>query len=274
MAEITEIAPRSAEASADAVTARAGDAGVEVMAASANAEEEEVLVVEDVSERAAVASVAEEGAGGYAVGVSLHRVPASALVLVSASLFCAIMLAGWHGIGERGEASVVAGEKQHAIIADEALWRQSGPESKSQSEPEFEPEAAQTAADAHPEADASPEPPAATEITVAEVEEAVSEDAKPVAPAPAVAASHAADGGKFTLQVGSYNLAPEADDRAASLRAAGFDARVSSVVLPGKGTWYRVQSGRFGARDEALRYEKQLKASGAVAEAFVAEIRN
>ena len=309
MAEITENAPRPAVAPVETGMIRANDAGTEaVLVADANvflapsmpeAEEvwtaqaeaaarkasEDLLVFEEFDPAEPVNGVAEEGERGYAVGVSLHRVPSGALVLVSACLFCALMLAGWHGMGERGEGSVVAGEKQPLVVAEEALWQPSEPASKSRSEaepePESEPEAAQNAADMHPEADEAHEPLAVSEMTPAEAEEAeareaaeAEEAAATVAPAPSVATAHAADGGKFTIQVGSYNLAPEADDRAAALRKAGYDARVSSAVLPGKGTWYRVHSGRFGARDEALRYERQLKASGVVASTFVAEIKN
>ncbi|HEX8473337.1 MAG TPA: SPOR domain-containing protein [Pyrinomonadaceae bacterium] len=79
--------------------------------------------------------------------------------------------------------------------------------------------------------------------------------------------------GKFTLQVGSYNDKAQADQRVASLKAAGFDARAVAVEIPKRGTWYRIQSGRFAARDEATRYGAQLRAKGAADSVLVAEVQ-
>lgn len=259
MAEITEKAPRAL----DAPAAPAQEfSGVPLM------------VVEEFGDAQKGSEVAAPAEGNFAVGVNLHRVPAGTLVLVSAFLFGAIMLAGWYRFGDGSQASAVAGEKQPAVVEHEPLWNSSEPASKPQSEPAAQqlPAVALDIAQAAPEASREPAP-AAEEHDAAE-EEADVEEVEPAAPAPAVAVAHDADGGRFTIQAGSYNLAPEADDRAAALRAAGFDARVVSAVLPGKGTWYRVQCGRFGTREEALRYGQHMKSSGAVATTFVADIKN
>jgi cell division septation protein DedD len=69
--------------------------------------------------------------------------------------------------------------------------------------------------------------------------------------------------GGLTLQLGSYNVIEQANERLAKLRAAGFEARVVAVELPKRGTWYRVQAGRFTSREEATRYGNELKAKGA-----------
>ena len=81
-------------------------------------------------------------------------------------------------------------------------------------------------------------------------------------------------GGRFTVQVGSYDSTAEAEARAESLRAAGFEATVAPVELPRRGTWYRVQSGRFATREEATRLGARLKAQGAAADFIYAELKD
>jgi cell division protein FtsN len=80
--------------------------------------------------------------------------------------------------------------------------------------------------------------------------------------------------GNFTVQVGSYNDRAQALERAANLRSAGFDVRLAEVQLPKRGTWYRVQSGRFGTREEATRYGQQLRAQKVAAETIITETQN
>lgn len=113
--------------------------------------------------------------------------------------------------------------------------------------------------------------------------------AKPPAPSPSAAASKSplpvpvnqagpagqsgqsvspSEGG-LTLQLGSYNNQNEAAQRVASLKSAGVEARVVKAEIPGKGTWYRVQTGRFTSREEASRYASQLKARGLIREFMV-----
>lgn len=74
--------------------------------------------------------------------------------------------------------------------------------------------------------------------------------------------------GGLTVQVGSYNVIEQANERVARLQAAGFAARVATIELPKRGTWYRVQAGRFSNREEAARYGNELKAKG-VADSFI-----
>jgi cell division protein FtsN len=81
-------------------------------------------------------------------------------------------------------------------------------------------------------------------------------------------------GGNFTVQVGSYSDGTQAQERAVSLKAAGFDARVVEAQLSGRGTWYRVQTGRFGTREEAARYSQQLRAQRMAAESIITETQN
>ncbi len=75
--------------------------------------------------------------------------------------------------------------------------------------------------------------------------------------------------GSLTVQVGSYKDQNEANQKAGSLKAAGVEARVVKADIPNKGTWYRVQAGRFTSREEAARYGSQLKARGSAKEMIV-----
>ena len=75
--------------------------------------------------------------------------------------------------------------------------------------------------------------------------------------------------GSFTLQVAAFSEIAQANDRSTHLKSSGIDARVVKAEIPNKGTWYRVQIGRFTSREEALRYGNQLKARGAMKEFIV-----
>jgi cell division protein FtsN len=103
----------------------------------------------------------------------------------------------------------------------------------------------------------------------------------PVAAKPAVEEKTAAapnrtdeaKAGKVTIQVGSYNAATEAETRVANLKSAGFEARSVAVEIPKRGTWYRVQSGRFVSRDEAERYGRQLRDRGIVSSFITTDVQ-
>lgn len=105
-----------------------------------------------------------------------------------------------------------------------------------------------------------------------------SEEAKASAPKAETAAATGAavpnqESGRFTLQVGSYNDAAEADNRASSLKASGLEGRVAKAEIPNRGTWYRVQVGRFKDREEAARVAEQLKAKGVAQSVMVTEVQ-
>ena len=78
--------------------------------------------------------------------------------------------------------------------------------------------------------------------------------------------------GNFTLQVASYNDPVEAQERVARLQAAGIEARIVEAEIPRRGTWYRVQVGRFADRGEAARHGEQLRAQGAGAGFIVTQV--
>jgi cell division septation protein DedD len=93
-------------------------------------------------------------------------------------------------------------------------------------------------------------------------------DPKPAQANEPTAADAAGEGG-FTLQVGSFNNVAEADGRVTKLSALGVRAYAVRVEIPKRGTWYRVQLGRFMNREEAGRYGAQLRGKGAVADFII-----
>ena len=76
------------------------------------------------------------------------------------------------------------------------------------------------------------------------------------------AAQDAPATGSMTLQVASLRDARMADAMVARLRGEGYQASRSGVTLPDKGTWYRVQVGRFADREAASATLQALKAKG------------
>ncbi|HVG35599.1 MAG TPA: SPOR domain-containing protein [Pyrinomonadaceae bacterium] len=89
--------------------------------------------------------------------------------------------------------------------------------------------------------------------------------APPVSAAPSASESPATEQsvGNFTVQVGSYNDAAQAEERAGRLRSSGIEARVVRADIPRRGTWYRVQAGRFSSQQEATRFASEIKGKGA-----------
>jgi cell division septation protein DedD len=84
---------------------------------------------------------------------------------------------------------------------------------------------------------------------------------------PATATPRGEDG--FTLQIGSFNELAQAQERVDKLGSVGVTAYVARVEIPKRGTWYRVQTGHFSSREEAMRYGTQLRSKGAVADFVV-----
>lgn len=58
-------------------------------------------------------------------------------------------------------------------------------------------------------------------------------------------------GGKFRVQVGSYQQRSDADQLAARFRQAGIPSRVEETQVPELGAWYRVYLGPYTSRAEA-----------------------
>ncbi len=99
--------------------------------------------------------------------------------------------------------------------------------------------------------------------------------APPVTKPPAVAtapASTTPNKGNITIQAGSYSDQGQATGRVSALKAASVDARVVTANIPGKGTWYRVQIGRFPSREAAASYANGLRGKGALPDFLVTPI--
>ena len=131
-----------------------------------------------------------------------------------------------------------------------------------------------------PEVSPAPQTPAAAEPSAATAPSSVSAAETAVTPpAPtevplAVASAQPApqSAGNFTVQVGSYGENEQANEQCARLNAAGIEARMVKVELPKRGTWYRVQAGRFASRDEAQRFGAQLQTDKTVQQFIVTEV--
>jgi cell division septation protein DedD len=80
--------------------------------------------------------------------------------------------------------------------------------------------------------------------------------------------------GSLTIQLGSYKTAGEAQARVAKLKAAGVEGRVVKADVAGKGTWYRVHSGRFTSESEASKHANELRAKGATRDFIVTGYQN
>ncbi len=79
--------------------------------------------------------------------------------------------------------------------------------------------------------------------------------------------------GNYTVQIGSYNNASQAEERAGQLSSSGVEARVVRAEVPRRGTWYRVHAGRFASREEAARFGAQLKGKGAADDFIITEVQ-
>jgi cell division protein FtsN len=100
-------------------------------------------------------------------------------------------------------------------------------------------------------------------------------EAKPPAvPAGPSGQSVSSSDGSLTLQVASYSTQKQAEAKATTLRGDGVDARVMSVNLPGRGTWYRVQIGRFTNHEEARQFAAKLRARGRVQDFIITGLQS
>ena len=63
--------------------------------------------------------------------------------------------------------------------------------------------------------------------------------------------------GKYTIQLGSYATMDEAKQFAEGFTVRGYNPILNEVIIPEKGTWYRVSLGLFGTVAEAKEYIKK-----------------
>jgi cell division septation protein DedD len=79
--------------------------------------------------------------------------------------------------------------------------------------------------------------------------------------------------GNITIQVGSFSDQSQANERVSHLQAANVTARMIAANIPGKGTWYRVQVGKFVSREQATGYASQLRGKGLIQDFIVTPIK-
>jgi len=91
--------------------------------------------------------------------------------------------------------------------------------------------------------------PEAAKPEVAKPEVAKPEPPKPAKPDPA---KMDAKGGRFCLQLSSFQSRAEADAFIAELKKSGYAPSVTEANVEGKGTWFRVRVGSYGTYDEAV----------------------
>ena len=204
----------------------------------------------------------------YAVGVRLIKMSPVWLLTVTGGFALLILLLSWvrPGGGEADAASIPNDAKSVAV-----QYRQAPAAPLPSTETHTAPAA--PVADVRREVVAESHPAEAPKVatkTPAPVEATPAE--QPKEPARALTPANDA-GGKFTVQVGSFNVESQANERISSLRASGFDARATAVELPGRGTWYRVQVGRFAEREEAAKVAAQLRDKGATAGSMVVAVQ-
>ena len=63
--------------------------------------------------------------------------------------------------------------------------------------------------------------------------------------------------GKYTIQLGSYATMEEAKSFAEGFTVRGYNPIINEVIIPEKGTWYRVSLGLFATVLEAKEYVKK-----------------
>lgn len=217
----------------------------------------------------------------YGFGVRLMRVSPMWLLLAGLSFISFIVLCNWlikpdEKTGDAARMLVAA--DNHATNQSQSRVVPPNSTALSAVNSQAAPHAAQSNVSFIPaEATQSNAPKTTTpdaktfEKPAAEVKPAVEEKAAGASPSSKQAGE--AQGGKVTIQIGSYSEVAQAEERVATLKSAGYEARSVAVEIPKRGTWYRVQSGRFVSREEAERYGKQLREKGVVANFITADVQ-
>ncbi|MBC7931101.1 MAG: SPOR domain-containing protein [Rubrivivax sp.] len=207
----------------------------------------------------------------YNVGVRLMQASPVWLLVAGLSFICFIVLCNWFLV----PANLAQAESPRPAAHGNHATNQSAGQSVAPSQP------AEEMSDAREDAQPATQP---AELSIQMAEQTAPEPTPALPPTPATAQTATPDGdttsapaaaareksaesspateAKFTLQVGSFNVAAEAEARASSLKAVGVEARVAQVEIPKRGTWYRVQAGRFATREEAERNGRQLREKG------------
>lgn len=195
-----------------------------------------------------------KGRDRYAFGVQMLRVSPAWLVVGGVALVSLIVLCTWLLKPSRQE-------ERFAAASQPAARNQA-----TNQRPADAPSVPAPPAQATKPAAAGATKPAA-ETKPAEVKPAEAKPAAEVKPAPV-----GVPNGKFTVQIGSFPEEALAQERVNRLKSAGFDGRVVVAQIPNRGTWYRVQAGRFADRAEAGTYGSQMRSKGVAESVIVTEV--
>ena len=217
------------------------------------AAQEKTPVSQEIAAKAGRAPQAANGRDRYSFGVQMMRVSPAWLIVGGLAFVSLIVLCTWLVKPARQEEQFAARVPARNQATNQRPADASQPPVATDKQATAaRPDAQKTAA-----GQKSAEPKSAAE-------------SKPAAPA--VAANFKEDG-KFTVQVGSFPDETQARERVNRLKAAGFDGRVVAAQIPNRGTWYRVQAGRFGDRDAAGRYGSAIRSKGVADGAMVTEVQ-
>jgi cell division protein FtsN len=222
--------------------------------------------------KAVEASKVSQPSDAYGLGVHLMRVSPMWLLLAGLSFISFIVLCNWllkpnDGSSDAPRTLVVA--DNHATNQSPARVVMSDSKAQSPVNSQAAQPSTQSAASFIP-AEAKEATAAKATPNAATIEKPAVEEKAPASNSHEVSEAKA---GKVTVQLGSYNEAAQAEERVASLKSAGYEARSVTVEIPKRGTWYRVQSGRFVNRDEAERYGKQLRDKGVVTNYITTDVQ-
>lgn len=192
---------------------------------------------------------------GYAVGARVMRIAPVWVLLSGLGFLCVILLLSW------------VSKPASNLRADASPSASGGPKTEATNQSRVPATPALTAS-----VNSSPKP-AETAPAEGRGAKARAEGEAEAATAATTARQTGGGGGSFTAQVGSYRDAANAEEHVSALRAAGLEARAVEAEIPGRGTWHRVQCGRFGTREEAARFGARLRAKGVVREVIITEAR-
>jgi cell division protein FtsN len=127
-------------------------------------------------------------------------------------------------------------------------------------------------APSQPTVDGSPSP-AQSPTRTAAVHDTTAQAVQAAAPPPTRTAAvppSRPQGPLYSVQVGSFRTAEQAETLRQRLAQKGYDVRVRLSMVPGRGAWYRVRVGRFSnraaAEEMARRLSSQERRSVLVAE--------
>ncbi|HYP52595.1 MAG TPA: SPOR domain-containing protein, partial [Pyrinomonadaceae bacterium] len=190
-----------------------------------------------------------KGRDRYAFGVQMLRVSPAWLVVGGVAFVSLIVLCTW---------LIKPARQEEQFGTAQPPTRNQATNQRPADAPNVPVPAAQTA-----------KPPAASQTEATKPAEAKPAEVKPAEakPAPALVPD-----GKFTVQIGSFPDEAQAKERVNRLKAAGFEGRVVVAQIPNRGTWYRVQAGRFADRTGAGTYGSQVRSKGVAESVIVTEV--